>query len=171
MFTMWADKTAAEATLATITEKQRQVLDLVVQHWTSKEIGRALGISPNTVDQRINAVRAKLAARDRAETARLYAELNSICGRTIYGPAVVAAAAPAQLPSRQNDPIDPVFSLSDSVQVAPDDWDHLADVVVPGVRLRDSKLWRAVAIVLIAVGIVILATTILAVMQALNAMI
>lgn len=67
--------------------------------------------------------------------------------------------------------IGPVFTLSDSAPSAPEEWDHLTDLVVPGERLRDSKLWRLVAIVLIAVGIVILATTILAVMQALNAMI
>ncbi|MDT9012928.1 helix-turn-helix transcriptional regulator [Novosphingobium sp. APW14] len=66
------------AQLEMITDRQRAVLDLVVQHWTSKEIARELGISPNTVDQRINAVRTKLGARDRAETARLYAELNGI---------------------------------------------------------------------------------------------
>lgn len=94
---MQADHAAAAARLASITDRQRAVLDLVVQHWTSKEIARELNISPNTVDQRINAVRAKLGAKDRAETARLYADLNNICGRTIYGPAVIAAPPSGQL--------------------------------------------------------------------------
>lgn len=85
MVTKPTDQTAAMAQLEMITDRQRAVLDLVVQHWTSKEIARELGISPNTVDQRINAVRTKLGARDRAETARLYAELNGISG--ISGPA------------------------------------------------------------------------------------
>lgn len=168
---MQADHAAAAARLASITDRQRAVLDLVVQHWTSKEIARELNISPNTVDQRINAVRAKLGAKDRAETARLYADLNNICGRTIYGPAVIAAPPSGQLIHHRNNAIDPVMPLSESAPAAPEDWQHLVNAVVPGARLRDRKLWRLVAIVLIAVGIVILATTILAVMQALNAMI
>lgn len=171
MVTKPADQTAAMAQLEMITDRQRAVLDLVVQHWTSKEIARELGISPNTVDQRINAVRTKLGARDRAETARLYAELNGICGRTIYGPPVIAGQPAIPLSRDRDSVIEPVFTLGDSAPSAPEEWDHLADLVIPGERLRDSKLWRLVAIVLIAVGIVILATTILAVMQALNAMI
>lgn len=35
-----------------LTRKQRQVLDLLIEHKTSKEIARRLSISPHTVDQR-----------------------------------------------------------------------------------------------------------------------
>lgn len=171
MDTNQADQATAAALLASITDRQRAVLDLVVQHWTSKEIARELDISPSTVDQRINAVRAKLGARDRAETARAYAELNSICGRTIYGPAVVADATQAILTSRQDGTIEPVYMLREKAPGGPAELDQLVNLVVPRARLRDRKLWRLVAIVLIAAGVVILATTILAVMQALNAMV
>lgn len=171
MDTMQADRAAASARLALITERQRAVLDLVVQYWTSKEIARELGISPSTVDQRINAVRDKLGARDRAETARFYAALNSICGRIIYGPPVIASPVVPPVSTAQDDGIDHVFTLSDSAASAPEDWAHIADVVVPRARLGSSRLWRLVAIVLIALGIVVVATTILAVMQALNTMI
>ncbi len=169
--TMSADATTAAARLAAITERQRQVLDLVVQHWTSKEIARELAISPSTVDQRINAVRDKLGARDRAETARLYAELCSICGRTIYGPAVVASGAAAPVTATRDGAIGPVFTLSDSAASAPDEWEHIASLVVPRAPIRSSRLWRLAVIVFIALGIVVVATTILAVMQALNTMI
>lgn len=168
---MPADQATASALLASITDRQRAVLDLVVQHWTSKEIARELGISPSTVDQRINAVRAKLGARDRAETARIYAELNGICGRTLYGPAVVADAAPIALPIQQDGVAEPVIMFRQSGPGGPAELDRLIGLIVPRARLRDGKLWRLVAIVLIAMGVAVLATNILAVMQALNAMV
>lgn len=164
------DGSIAQAHLESITDRQREVLDLVVQHWTSKEIARELNISPNTVDQRINAVRAKLGARDRAETARIYSELTRICGETIYGPAVLAERAHSQLVSNRDNAIDPVITPYYDAASAPQEWDHMINRVVSRASLKDRKLWRFVAIVIIAVGTVILATTILAVMQALNVM-
>ncbi|MGB3796018.1 MAG: helix-turn-helix transcriptional regulator [Alteraurantiacibacter sp.] len=55
-----------------ITAKQRAVLDLLIQHKTSKEIARILGISHYTVDQRIAAARKKLGVTSRNELAAAY---------------------------------------------------------------------------------------------------
>jgi DNA-binding CsgD family transcriptional regulator len=55
-----------------LTEKQRRVLDLLIENKTSKEIARALGISPYTVDQRISLARGKLGVASRAELAARY---------------------------------------------------------------------------------------------------
>lgn len=60
-----------------LTDKQREVLNLLVQHKTSKEIARILGISPYTVDQRIAAARRKLNARSRNELAATYQSATS----------------------------------------------------------------------------------------------
>jgi DNA-binding CsgD family transcriptional regulator len=54
------------------TDKQCLVLDLLIEHKTSKEIARALGISPYTVDQRISLARAKLGVSSRSELAARY---------------------------------------------------------------------------------------------------
>lgn len=54
------------------TDKQCRVLDLLIEHKTSKEIARALGISPYTVDQRISLARAKLGLSSRNELAARY---------------------------------------------------------------------------------------------------
>ncbi|HVF83407.1 MAG TPA: sigma factor-like helix-turn-helix DNA-binding protein [Sphingomicrobium sp.] len=43
----------AAARVARLNQGQRDVLRLVDQHMSSKEIGAKLGISPHTVDQRI----------------------------------------------------------------------------------------------------------------------
>jgi DNA-binding CsgD family transcriptional regulator len=165
-----ADRSAARSCFDSITDRQKEVLNLVLQHRTSKEIARALNIAPNTVDQRINAVRDKLGARDRAETARIYAALEQLCGKTTCDLPVIASAAMKRLPEPREGEIDPVFVLNDSAVLTAGGWGDIEQLVIPRARLADSKLWRLVAIVAIAVGVAILATTVLAVMQSLNAM-
>ncbi len=61
----------AEA-MAALTPKQMAVLDLLVQHKTSKEIARLLDISPYTVDQRVTAARKKFGVETRNELAAAY---------------------------------------------------------------------------------------------------
>ena len=69
-----------------MTEGQKDCLQLVNEHRTSKEIARILHISPFTVDQRLDAAKAKLGARTRKEAARMFAEGEgqSIYQQTIY---------------------------------------------------------------------------------------
>jgi DNA-binding CsgD family transcriptional regulator len=56
-----------------LTSRQRDCLRLVMQHCPSKEIARALAISPNTVDQHIRAAMTILGAPNRVSAARLLA--------------------------------------------------------------------------------------------------
>lgn len=80
------EPTFADAVLASLTAKQRDVLDLLIDHQTSKEISRTLGISPHTVDQRITLARAKLGVASRSEVAQAYRRLvaDSRAVTTIY---------------------------------------------------------------------------------------
>ena len=55
-----------------LTEGQKACLRLVVQLHTSKEIARTLGISPFTVDQRLDAARRKLNATSRIDAAKIF---------------------------------------------------------------------------------------------------
>lgn len=82
----------AQALFADLTDKQREVLDLLLQHKTSKEIARRLDISPHTVDQRIQFAKQKLGASSRSEVAVAYRRLLELCGRTTYGESGIAAA-------------------------------------------------------------------------------
>ena len=59
--------------LVALSKGQLQVLALVAQYKSSKEIARTLGISPNTVDQRLKRVQLILGVSGRFEAARLYA--------------------------------------------------------------------------------------------------
>ena len=81
-----------EAGLDGLTDKQRQVLDLLLEHKTSKEIARRLCISPHTVDQRIHFAKEKLGARTRSEAAVAYRRLLETCGQMTYEESGIADA-------------------------------------------------------------------------------
>jgi DNA-binding CsgD family transcriptional regulator len=68
-----------------LTIGQRECLRLVKAQYTSKEIARQLGISPFTVDQRLDAARKKLNATSRADAARRFALMDA---ENIYQPLV-----------------------------------------------------------------------------------
>lgn len=59
-------------TLPGLTGKQHEVLGLVAENRTSKEIAWELGISESAVNQRIEGVRARTGSPPRAELARAY---------------------------------------------------------------------------------------------------
>jgi non-specific serine/threonine protein kinase len=52
-----------------LTERERQVADLVAVGHTNRQIGRALGIAEKTVEVHVHHVIAKLGARSRTEVA------------------------------------------------------------------------------------------------------
>lgn len=57
-----------------LNDGQRKCLRLVLAHLNSKEIGRELGISPHTVDQRLRQAMKTLGVSSRFEAARKFAE-------------------------------------------------------------------------------------------------
>ena len=59
--------------IARLSEGQRQCLELVNQHLSSKEIALQLGISPHTVDQRVRQALQVLGVEKRREAARMVA--------------------------------------------------------------------------------------------------
>ncbi len=67
-----------------LSDKQKDALDLLLQHKTSKEIGLDLEISPHTVDQRIQIAKDKLGVASRGELAIEYQRLRSLCQQTVY---------------------------------------------------------------------------------------
>ena len=69
-----ADRTARER-YAQLSEREREVLGLIVEGLTNKEIGRALGLSPRTVETHRANLFAKLQAPSLAQLIRHYAAL------------------------------------------------------------------------------------------------
>ncbi|MFC4192001.1 helix-turn-helix transcriptional regulator [Novosphingobium lubricantis] len=81
---MMVDADLVDNPLLELTAKQREVLDLLIQHKTSKEISRILGISHHTVDQRIMLARAKLDVATRGEVAQAYRRLIETYEQPVY---------------------------------------------------------------------------------------
>ena len=66
--------------LSQLTDGQRDCLRLVYRHMTSKDIARALGVSPHTVDMRLRTAMRTLSVASRIEAARLLVEAESSGG-------------------------------------------------------------------------------------------
>ena len=65
----------ARARYAQLSEREREVLGLIVAGLTNKEMGRALGVSPRTVETHRANLFAKLEAESLAQLVRQYAAL------------------------------------------------------------------------------------------------
>ena len=65
----------ARARYAQLSEREREVLGLIVAGLTNKEMGRALGVSPRTVEPHRANLFAKLEAESLAQLVRQYAAL------------------------------------------------------------------------------------------------
>jgi DNA-binding CsgD family transcriptional regulator len=66
------------ALLDALTDKQREVIALVSEGLTSKEIARKIGISESAVNQRIEVTRQRLGGMSRARIARLYRKTSTL---------------------------------------------------------------------------------------------
>lgn len=63
------DRGAKDSRTTVLTKRQAECLALAGQGLTSKEIAKAIGLSPSTVDNHINTAVARLGARNRVEAA------------------------------------------------------------------------------------------------------
>ena len=72
-----ADEEAIAARLTLLTERQRQVMSLVVSGETTKSIAMALGISPKTVDHHRAQIMEKMRARSVIDLARKVEAMGS----------------------------------------------------------------------------------------------
>ena len=146
--------------LAGLTPKQVEVLDRLLMHRTTKEIARELEIAPNTVDQRIAGVRDKWGTSNRKDTARLYAELLDLCGKTTCGNSRVVSAGFDEECAGQDLPVDPHFVLSDTRPMGRfEDWGGFVEERAVGLEAFDRKFGRAGRVVAILVLALVLAMT------------
>lgn len=105
-----------------LTEGQKACLRLVDDHHTSKEIARKLGISPFTVDQRLDAARRKLRAASRKDAAKIFAamERGSISEPFVYEAGRLEAAGFRDIAALPPDQSGQAFArLSSLISVPP----------------------------------------------------
>jgi len=121
--------------LASLTQKQRDVLDLLMEFKTSKEISRILEISPHTVDQRVEAAKSKLGAVSRSELALIYREMVGIPAGTesLLSPAAIYERLTYE-ESPVAEPADPThLSFRVGPAIAPPGDPEPSNIVVPDV--------------------------------------
>jgi len=169
---MGREHSEIEFMLAGLTAKQREVLDLLIEHKTSKEIARELGISPHTVDQRIQFAKEKLGAGSRSEVALLYRRLVEICGQLTYensGIAVSPEVADGG-PGTQAGPLSALRRRERTWSDQPRETEADYPVVPELFEGRYGTLIRLGAIIAIAVFLVILVLGGLAIFSQLSEM-
>jgi len=70
------DKSPADSKLAALTEREREVLDLIAEGLTNKQIGERLFLAEKTVKNYVSGVLAKLGMQRRTQAAVFAAELH-----------------------------------------------------------------------------------------------
>ena len=142
---------------AGVTEKQREVLDLLLEQRTTKEMAHSLGVSPSAIDQRIDALRRRAGDVTRAELTRLWRDHRSgTCDRIPYENSQLPPH-PAALHLTPQDAERGIFRFDDVAGFAPSaPWNSHEPLVVPealdGSDATPQRIWLAVKI---AVGIVL----------------
>jgi DNA-binding CsgD family transcriptional regulator len=86
----------SDIALGSLSPKQREVLDLVLDRRTNKEIAAFLDISPSAVEQRLQSVRRRLGVQSRADLARKYEALLDTCAVLTGEKLQVADGVPIQ---------------------------------------------------------------------------
>lgn len=146
-----------------LTDKQLDALNLLVKHKTSKEISRELGISPHTVDQRIEAAKRRLGVATRGELVRVYLQLKRQCHELTYEESHIDVfTEPKQF--LLSEPHDASSLIVDPQRVDSSSRDEEVGAYRVGPELFEGRygtLFRFFAIVGMAVAllIIILATT------------
>jgi len=146
-----------------LTDKQREVLDLLVLHKTSKQIARELDISPHTVDQRIASARRKFAVETRGELAAAYmAALPEGASTTIYErPVYQSSQVETAVNPRDEDAGSDTVPTDDTVRAGSGDTPKSTGslvyhrVVPESFEGRYGYFWRLTAIVGITLGLLI----------------
>lgn len=156
-----------ESVFRTLTDKQHEALMLACAHLTSKQIAIKLGISPVSIDKRIDGVRAKLGNISRVELLHLYQGWQQRYDRTLPDPIIL----PHQTPIVANDGQqmdEHVYRFDDSLAFdARASWDKSLEYLWPGLQPSDlgkggkllAMLAGAVAILMVVVLSLAVATS------------
>ena len=151
--------------LDTLTDKQQDVLDLLVLHKTSKQIARELGISPHTVDQRVTAARKKFGVETRSELAAAYMAATADRGDAPLYERAVYQSSQVETPPDPGDQGAGSDTEPDDSQVHADPGKPLEStrqivqyrVVPESFEGRYGYFWRLTAIVGITLGLLVAA--------------
>ena len=158
-----------------LTEKQREVLDLLIEHKTSKEIALELGISPHTVEQRLRYAKAKLGIDRRSDLASTYRRLRDTYKETVYDDSYVERSAiPLSKKGESSEPQGLILTKGVDDESPPEtdiDQSPMVRLVPEALEGRSGTWMRIVAVFAVAVGILIIWLLAMAVLEQLSRLI
>jgi DNA-binding CsgD family transcriptional regulator len=159
-------ETAAEIDerLASLSERQREVLRLVSRDRNSKEIARELGLSDETVKNHIKAATRRLGVNSRFDAARLVRLQEQGDPRVVIDPSRVIAFSPhpaSEVPSGDGGPEAEVREHRTSFDFHDRDFDRMPPAPRPGSGDRDAKPSALRVVTLIAVLTVAVAVAVI----------
>ena len=136
---------------AGVTKKQREVLDLLLEQRTTKEMAHFLGVSPSAIDQRIDALRRRAGDVTRAELTRLWRDHRSGTCDRIPCENSQLPPHPAALHSTPQDAERGIFRFDDVAGFAPSaPWNSHEPLVVPealdGSDAASNRIWLGIKI-------------------------
>lgn len=160
----------ATARLALLSDKQRQVLDRLLMHQTSKEIARDLGISPHTVEQRIRLAKEKLGVDRRSDLATEYRRLCSVCDKIAYEESRIdTLAIPLPLTAGPVERTDLIKTAEQMSQPVLGNGSEKEVTLVPAIfQGRTGVLMKVGAVVAIAAATIIVGIGSLAILEQLS---
>lgn len=91
----------AQARLARLTRRERQILDLAARHLTSKQIGPRLAIQPASVDTFMQTINRKLEVGGRKDAVRVYLDALDVDALRRDGPSLDKVVQDSSDPSAQ----------------------------------------------------------------------
>ncbi len=164
-----ADILEQTALLDALTDKQREVIALVSEGLTSKEIARKLGVSESAVNQRIEVTRQRLGGMSRAQIARIYRQTSTLVITIPTSNSLTGKSIPLQREAEAGQQSSPegakallAFAHNGTGVLQPSTFS-------PPPLAPDSTAKRLAVIVATACGLLASAVLVLAVAQALNA--
>lgn len=141
---------------ALLTEKQREVLDLVLLHRTNKEIARTLNVSPSAVEQRLASAKTKLGVQSRFDAALAYERLRATCGSSTGGLSQVGSLHSLwQQPIREGS--EPIFEFHDAISFDERRWQESDGThSFLGAIAAPSGVWARLGLILVFALVLIL---------------
>ena len=136
-----------------LTQKQHDALRLAALHLTSKQIALQLGVSPVTIDKRIEAVRARLGSIPRSDLVRLYViwreenDRDTMYDRTIDD-LIILGELPGDAPKTTTQPTERPLVFEDSISFdARASWERDPVWLRPGLTPSDLGLSGKLAVI------------------------
>ncbi len=145
------------AMLDGLTGKQREVLMLVAEGMTSKEIARKISISESAVNQRIEVIRQRLGGMSRASIARLYRDTNALIFTIPTSNSLTGNAIQLQAEEELAQHLSPEGAEIFNAPGDEADGELQPSTFPSALRGQTGRRWRHAAVVTIAVGMVSLA--------------